>query len=509
MKHPLLTSMALAGLVTLQAVAAPTFAPVLQDHMVLQRGAPVTLWGSAAEGETVTVVWKGHSATTTATDGQWVVTFPACEAAATGSSIHATDSTGTAMLEDILVGDVWLASGQSNMEWRIRQDVPVPADINTNNTLVRLHSGKSLLHVHTPQPYSDTLYRRALAGEGCHWDCHVCSPASIHDFSAVGVCFALSLQEHLRVPVGIICNAVGGSPMESWIASSTLKSKPRYAKLHDSGWLDWPEMEPWVRKRARQNLAPHIARGEQKLLHPYAPGYLHRHAVEPLAGLAFRGVIWYQGEANAETTDIELNATKMEDLIRSWRSTLRDDTLPFLMVQLPRINAPTRPYWAEFREAQAEAARKLPGVGLICTIDLGSTDSDVHPRAKAPVGQRLAILARRMVYGEATLPTYPSVTGWQAEGNTLHITFDQMLSTADGAAPRGFVVGRPKERTSFAAVPATLKGNTITLTLPHPWTEGMAWRYIHTTFAEPNLVGAQGGLPAFPARSESSTQRAN
>ncbi len=495
------SAMALAGLLALPAAATPEFAPVLQDHMVLQRGEPVTLWGTAAEGETVSVEWKGHKAAATTHGGAWKVVLPASAADAGGSTITATDSSGSATLCDVLVGDVWLAGGQSNMEWRIRQSEPVPAGTNTDNPQVRLLNGTGKLF--TPPPnHSNELRQQAAAGRDYEWEWKPCTADTIQDFSAVGTYFALQLQETQQVPIGIICNARGGSPMESWLPPAHLNSAPFYADFRGKGWLSAPTLEKWVRWRAGTDLATMPGSTEEELQHPFAPGFLYRNAIEPLRNLAIRGVIWYQGEANAETADISCNTTKITDLITTWRETFRNPALPFLMVQLPRINTPTRPFWPEFREAQARAAREVPGVGLICTIDLGTTDKDVHPRHKHPVGQRLAELARGMVYAEKGLPGYPQVTDWKAGADSLTITFDRALRTTDGKPPRGFVAGIPTRPESFTELPAAIKGNTVVLTLPRPWQEGMAWRYINTTFAEPNLVGAEGGLPAFPARSD-------
>ncbi len=501
MNRAILSAMSLAGLV-LPAAAAPEFAPVLQSNMVFQRDEPVTIWGTAKNGQSVTVEWKGHKATAKAAKGQWQVQFPATAADAEGSSITATDSTGSATLENVLVGDVWLASGQSNMEWNIRQTQPIPASINVNNPQVRLLRGFGLLHG-VPGAYSEELYQKAADCHGYEWNWRVCSADSIKDFSAVATYFATRLQENIKVPVGIICNAKGGSSMEAWIPREVTGKKKLYATMRGDKWIDSPDFDTWSKGRAKQNLKLMLERGEKGLRHPFAPSYQYDVAIEPLSRLNIKGVIWYQGESNADNPDIELNAAKQKDIINSWRHTFRKPELPFLMVQLPRINAEKqRPYWAEFREVQARVARELRWVGLACTIDLGSTDSNVHPTLKYPVGHRLADLARSLVYGEKGLPTYPVKTAWQAKGDQLTITFDQPLKTTDGKAPRGFMVGTPGKRDSFTEVEATVEGNTVTLTLPRPWKKNMAWRYINTTMANPNLVGAEGELPAFPDRSD-------
>ncbi len=506
MKCAPFSALTLAGLLALPAAATPEFAPVLQNHMVFQRDEPVTLWGSGKNGSTVTVEWKGHKATAKVTRGQWQVELPASPADAQGSTITATDSTGSATLSDVLVGDVWLASGQSNMEWNIRQTQPVPASVNVENPQVRLLRGYGLLHGNPPA-YTEELYKEAEECKGVQWSWRVCSVDSIKDFSAVATYFATRLQENIKVPVGIICNAKGGSSMEAWMPRSVTGKKKLYASMKGDKWMDSEDFDAWSRGRAKQNLKLMLARGEKNLRHPFAPSSQFDVAIKPIEKLNIKGVIWYQGESNADNPDIDLNTAKQKDIITSWRKTFRKAELPFLMVQLPRIRDAKRPHWAEFREVQARCARELPQVGLICTIDLGSTDSNVHPTLKFPVGHRLADLARSSVYGESGLPAYPAVKEWKGEGDTLRITFDQALKTTDGAAPRGFMVGTPGKPESFEEVPAALEENTVTLSLPRAWKKGMAWRYINTTFAEPNLVGAEGALPAFPARSDAARSK--
>ncbi len=498
MRRAFIIAMALAESLFFPALAAPEFAPVLQSGMVLQRGEPVVLWGNARSGETVTVEWKGHKTRVKARNGRWQVQLPPSAEDATASRITATDSSGSTTLENILVGDVWLASGQSNMEWTMAQSQRPPANVRLDNDRVRLLRGHGLLHGN-PGTYSDELYRKAEECGGYTWEWRVCSAASAKDFSAIATFFALSLQQHLGVPIGIICNARGGSSMEAWIPRSIINKKRLYATMRGDRWLDSDDFDAWSRGRAKQNLARQLERGEKNLRHPFAPGYQYEAGIEPLRKLAIRGVIWYQGESNADTPDIGLNVAKIKDIILSWRQTFRQESLPFLMVQLPRINDPKRPFWPEFREAQQRAANEIEGVGLICTIDLGSTNSNVHPPLKAPIGQRLADLARQQVYGAKGLPTYPRITRAEVSGTHLTLHFSEEVKTTDGKPPRGFALGKAGSRESFAEHEAELLPGGTAVTLPAPGGR-RAWRYINTTAAAPNLVGAESGLPVFPHR---------
>ncbi len=512
MDRTFLSALALAGLVALPAAAAPSFAPVLQDHMVLQRDEPVTLWGTAENGETVTVEWKGHRASSKVKKGAWQVELPASAADAEGSTISATDSTGTATLSDVLVGDVWLASGQSNMEWNMKQSAAIPADAQVDNQQVRVLRGYGLLHGNPPA-YTEKLYRDAEACGGYEWSWRPCTVATTKDFSAVATYFATYLQPAIGVPVGIICNAKGGSSMEAWIPEEVTGKKKLYATMKGDKWMDSEDFDAWSRGRAKQNLKPIIAKGEKDLKHPFKPSYQFNAAIKPIEKLNIKGVIWYQGESNADNPDMDLNAAKQADIIEAWRKAFRQPELPFIMVQLPRINDAKRPHWAEFREVQARVARELPQVGLICTIDLGSTNNNVHPPVKAPVGQRLAELARSMVYGEKGLPTYPHMKAWKrtGDGHALCIHYDQKLTTTDGEPPRGFVVGIAGKPDTFVPAEAEVAGKLVTLTTPKVLRGGnpgkLTWGYITTTFAEPNLVGEEGALPAFPTYPQADTDK--
>ncbi len=498
--------LALAALALLPAAAQPAFDRVLQDHMVLQRGRPVVLWGTARPGDSVSVEWKGRTEVVrAAADGSWEARFPASAACAEGSCITARDSEGTATLRDVLVGELWLASGQSNMAWTVKDSRPGSMDWDAWPQLRLLRADCRLKS--RRGAYSLAEYDRALALGGYSWEWRTCSRAAVQDFSAVAAMFGQQLCESEGVPVGIICNAVGGTPMESWLPQGVIDRDPRFASIRGDKWVDSPDYFRWAKIDGGRNVKHAKEAGRSPLCHAYRPAWLFESSVRPLLRLSVRGVIWYQGEANADDADIAAHCGMMMTLIRSWRKAFGQKDMPFLMVQLPRFgNAKAFPFWPEFREAQAQAARRLPHVGLACTIDLGSTGGNIHPPEKEPVARRLADLARAQAYGKGGLPPYPRATGWRAEGGRITIDFDRELATADGRAPRGFAVGRQGARESFIPAAAQLRGRSIVLTLPEAARgiprEELTWRYIATTNANPNLVAAEGGLPAFPARQE-------
>ena len=213
------------------------------------------------------------------------------------------------------------------------------------------------------------------------------SVTSASNFSAVAWWAGKLIHEDSGVPVGLVENAVGGSGTEAWLPMPVLKSRAAYREILAPAWYDSKKIGSWARGRARRNLGAHTEAN-----HPFRPGFLFESGVRDFADFPFDGVLWYQGETNAEVEDMGWNTRLMIDLVEGWRDALRQKALPFYMVQLPRIggNDPSRRFWPEYRKAQAEVAAKLDGVTLVITEDLGWDSPDVHPPDKLPVARRLA-----------------------------------------------------------------------------------------------------------------------
>lgn len=464
--------------------------------MVLQQKAQVPIWGKAKAGAEVEVTWKNQSHKTKANArGEWQVVFDSGEADAEGSSITATDKSGSTTLENILVGDVWLASGQSNMEFTIQRSAPGKTPMEWNNPSVRMFKIQCLLHTKGGS-YTVEQYQQAKEKGFCNWSWEPSNAQSVRNFSAVAAYFAHRLQQELNIPIGIICNAVGGTGMESWTPKSVIDKAPLYTGIKGDKWLTSPDFDGWMRTRANENLRNLKAAGEKNLQHPFCPGSLFERTVRPLTKLPIKGVIWYQGESNADDPDIARNSAKLSLLITSWRAAFHQEELPFLMVQLPRIVDPKRPHWGAFRLAQKKVADALPGVDLICTVDLGETRNEVHPRLKEPVGFRLTDLALRTTYGKET-PRYPEIVEAKKTGKQLILTFSETLRTTDGQMPRGFELAKTPAGPFSPAENVRLEGNKIILQTEGA---GAVWRYNEGTALDPNLASAESGLPAFSAR---------
>lgn len=485
-------------------------ASIFGDHMVLQRDQPVPVWGAASAGEEVVVAVAGREAKAVAdASGAWKATLPAL-AAGGPFTLKITSGSGALQFTNVAVGEVWLASGQSNMEWPLLSARDGTNEVAAvNHPMIRF---ARLPHVSTNAPMSSVAAPWAVA-----------TPSSARSFSAVAWFFARDLEKQLRVPIGIIQAAWGGTMVEAWMPTAAITALPETHAIFDR-WNQLVAAYPALKKKYDEDLprlkqeweaaaakakaegkpAPRLARPPPGPGSPNGPANLWSGMIHPLAPVAIRGVIWYQGESN--TPRAEQYQRLFPAMIRAWREQWAQGEFPFYFVQLANYRAPKSApggsAWAELREAQAKALA-LPATGMATAIDLGE-EKDIHPRNKQEVGRRLALLARARVYGEKDLvdsgPMYRSMT---VEGAAIRLAFDARgggLATRDGGAPAGFAIAG--EDQTFAWADAKIEGETILLTcasVPKPVAARYAWADNPSTA---NVVN-KAGLPLFPFRTDS------
>lgn len=482
-------------------------APTFGDHMVLQRGRPVTVHGTATAGAAIEVTFAAATGAATAgTDGRWRATLPALAASADGRElvVRATrgDDAATATLRDVVIGDVWLCSGQSNMRWRVRQAAAASEMLEgaalPNLRLLdfegRSYSGSGnaaldlaqLSAIDAGNYYSTTGWQRS-------------SPATAKTFSAVAFAFGARLARELDVPIGLIHNAIGGSPIEAWLPREGDSVDAPLRQAMSAWWTD-PDYPSWCRQRLRQDLAAWVEQPTApRPHHCFEPSFLHEAGIAPLADVPLRGVLWYQGESNAEAAggaaDPARTRSGLVSLIRSVRAQWNEPDLPFLMVQLPGMNRP----WAPFRAMQFEVARDLAGVGMAVTIDVGHP-TDVHPRRKLPVGERLARLALAGSYGRDIVANGPMFRRFEQRGRSLRLHFDHAigLRAVDAAPLRGFEIAGA-DRVLHPAQ-ARIDGDTIVVHTAEVAAPTAA-RYAWADDPDGNLVNAEL-LPASPFRTD-------
>jgi sialate O-acetylesterase len=476
--------------------AAVSLPAVLGEHMVVQRGLPFHVWGQAAPGEAVTASFRGESRTTVADElGRFSLYHPA--SAAGGPFTLTVSASNTVRLDDVWVGDVWVAAGQSNMEWPLdAADGGPDAIARADEPHVRFLRAT---RVTSRYPLTD------VATEG--WK--VASPQTAPKFSAVAWFFARAIRERHPVPIGVIDASWGGAPLSAFTPLTTLASDPSLqpAILHWSRMADRQATTLLEVEKEKRDLEPAAAqaraRGEEPPLPRWRPGLeawspagIYNAMVAPLTPHAIRGAIWYQGESDASPERAAVYARLFEETIRSWRRAWGVGDFPFLFVQLANWTAGPGNAWPEVREAQRQTL-SVASTGMAVTVDVGNP-TDIHPRDKKTVGTRLALAARALAYGE-TLP-YSGPLFRQAipDGAALRVYFDH----AEGLAARGGrVVGFEVAGTDGKYVPAEarIEGATVVVSSP----DVKAPRAVRYGWADnpPVCLYDAAGLPASPFRS--------
>ncbi len=506
MKTPLFTLCLLGTILQ----AAPEFAPVFQDHMVIQRDEALQVWGKGKPRETITVTWMGERKSATCDRrGAWTVDFSAPKlpvSAQTGLSLTASDSEGTSTVKDILIGDVWLASGQSNMAYIMNSFADARADsASFDIPQLRFMSIRTPLHT-TGRAYTVAQYKQWLKDGLVQMKWQISSPSTAKGFSAVGAYFGQQMQAELDIPIGIICNAVGGSGMEAWISEQSIKRSPLLKPLHASKWMNAKDDEfaQWMRERAKANLAVIVKEKDLPILHPFKPSFLYNHHLHPISKLGIKGVIWYQGESNAQVNNNERNATLLRTVVSDFRQAFNRKDLPFYIVQLPRIkdSTPLRAHWAEFREVQQAVVDELNYADIICSLDLGQADANVHPAGKKGVATRLCDIALYHMtghkkHGDSSLLS-PRIIEVQRKNKEVILQATAKLHSLDGKMT-GWQY-RASKNADFQEIAVRLDGDRIHITLPETPKKGAELRYNYSTFMTPSLVSKDGGLPLFPWR---------
>lgn len=478
--------------------AEVTLPSVLADHMVIQRDRPVHLWGSADPGEHVAVSFRGHQGTTTADElGRWGIYLPPGEAG--GPFTLTVQGKNTITWNDILVGDVWIASGQSNMEFPMLRSDGFGGTNNAakevaaaNYPHLRLFHAE---HATSDYPMTDIAAKTWTA----------CTPQSVADFSAVAYFFGREILEKEKVPIGLIETDWGGTPAEAWTSLTALGANaglmPVFAERAE---MMRDESDVLLRKQYDKKIqAADLAAGRPPRKFPWypsekswRPAALFNAMVAPFTPLPIRGVIWYQGEANGHGTLAPLYYTLFPTLIQDWRSHWAQGNFPFLFVQIANFN--TDDDWPTVRDAQRRALA-LRNTGMAVTIDIGNPD-DVHPTDKQDVGHRLALWARVLTYGEHIEDSGPLFRQAVPEDGKMRIWFDHDASglTVHGDQLTGFEVAGADGK--FFPASARIDGNSIVAgsdSVPDPQYVRYGW----ANNPRCNLFNA-GGLPASPFTSQ-------
>jgi len=470
--------------------------------MVVQRDLPVHIWGLAAPGEAVQVSFRGETRSTTAGQlGRWSVYLsPGAAGGPFALTVQGTPAAGgtaesnspqTIALDDVLVGDVWVASGQSNMEFAMRQAATADQDLpHAGNARIRLMIVKKKT---SEYPLDDV--------ETDGWAAS--TPETARDFSAVAWYFAREIEQKEHVPVGVIDSTWGGTVAEAWTRMAALGADAALAPL----FVSWGQMtekqgdallavkeEQRLRAEAKAAGKPQPEFPWHPELLSWGPGMLWNGMIAPLTPFPIRGAIWYQGESNSALARAPLYKRVFSTLIEDWRHQWSVGEFPFLYVQISNFKSSPAEDWAELREQQLKTL-ELSNTAMAVTIDIGTPDN-VHPPDKVDVGARLALAARALSYGEDIGYSGPIFHQATPEGNALHVLFEHHAKglMAKGGELTGFEIAGADGR--FVAATARIDGNTVVVTnetVPEPRFVRYGW----ANSPQCNLFNGEG-LPASP-----------
>lgn len=454
---------------------------ILGSGMVLQQEMDVPIWGWADKGEKVTVTFAGQTKTaTTGDDGKWNVKLDKLKASAKGDTLTIA-GTNKIELTDVLVGEVWICSGQSNMEWSLSQSLNGKEEIAaSDHPQIRLFNVPG--HLTSPTPM-----------DNCPGNWTVCSPKTSGGFSAVGYFFGRRLQKELNVPIGLVGSNWGGTRIEPWTTVDGFKAVP-----------ELKDLAAQVEKIA----------ADKSKVSGTTPGAICNAMILPLAPFAMRGAIWYQGESNGGEGESYYHKTIA--LVEGWRK-LFNPELAFYWVQLADFQAPNDDPaggngWAKLREAQRKALN-IKHTGMAVIIDIGEA-KDIHPRNKQDVGHRLAQWALHQTYGKKDLvPCGPLFKGIKVEGSTIRVSFDHVGSgmivgdkvgldpvkeIKDGKLARFAIAGEDKK---WFWAEATIDGDTVVVKSADV-AKPVAVRYAFSMNPEGANLYNKEGIPASPFRSD-------
>lgn len=485
----------LLGLCLSSYAAAEAALPALfSDHMVIQRNLPVHVWGTATAKEPVSVTFRGETKQiTTDALGRWSVYLTPGEAG--GPFPLSVKATNSITFQDVMVGDVWIASGQSNMEFPMYKVAQSEKEIAAANIpevrllLVERKASDYALSNITAKPWA------------------ACSPESINGFSAVAYFFAREIQKREHVPVGIIDSSWGGTPAEAWTSLSAIAKDASLMPIFTaySKMTDKEETNRLEVKLEQQAIEEAKAAGKPVPKFPWRPpvetwkpGALYNGMIAPLVPFPIRGVIWYQGESNSVLDRAPYYARLFPTMIRDWRGRWAEGDFPFLFVQISNFTSTPLEDWPTIREAQLKTLQ-LKNTAMAVTIDIGNPD-DVHPTNKQDVGARLALAARATVYGEKIEYSGPIYRLAVPEGSAMRLWFDHAESglVAKHGELAGFEIAGKDGK--FVPAEAKIEGKTLLVSSPQV-SEPMHVRYGWANSPECNLYNKED-LPASPFQTE-------
>lgn len=470
-------------------------AKIFSSNMVLQREKPIRIWGKAIPGKTVTVVFANEKINTLVkNDSAWMVTFKKQKAHTNPQTVFIQSGNEKIEMNNLLIGDVWLCIGQSNMEWPMQKEMYYKEELpNSRQPMLRLYNpayaGKNTYNI----PFSDSIAQNLTSDNFYKGLWQTCDSNTFKAMSAVAYYFGKQIVQAENIPVGLINISIGGAPLETFISTEVMKKSKQFADKLNGDWLTNDALPEWIRERGNQNVGglTNVPKDEYGNNHSFKPGFAYKSGIEPILNLPIKGILCYQGESNAQEIDrvneyASLSALMVEDYRKKWKQ----PKLPFYFVQLSSID--TLKYkgqlWPLFRDEQRKMMNLVANSGMAVCSDIGFKN-DVHPTNKKDVGERLARWALNKTYHQDIIPSGP--LPWTAKyiNGKIFINFQhagQQLKTADGKSIRGFSIDGIKE------IRAIIQNNQIIIEVKEkPGYVYYGWQH----YSDENLVNAEH-LPA-------------
>lgn len=442
------------ALVTAQLKVAKIFS----DNMVLQRDKPVHIWGKAIPGHKVTVEFAEDKVSTTAQkDSSWSVVFKKQRANTQSQSVTIISGHEKIELKNILIGDIWLGIGQSNMEWPMMKEMHYKEEVvNSYQPLLRFYNptyaGKNTFNV----SFTDSIIKNLSAENFYKGQWQTCDSSSFKTMSAVAYYFGKTIVNEINVPIALINLSIGGAPLETFISTETLKNSSQFAKKIQGNWLINNALPVWARERGKQNIGrlTNLTNDANGNNHPFKPGFAYRSGIEPILAMPIKGVICYQGESNAQEIErVKEYAALFALMIKDYRLKWKQPELPFYYVQLSSIDSVQykSQLWPQFRDEQRKMLQLIPNAGMAVCSDIGFKN-DVHPTNKKEVGERLARWVLFNTGKKNIIPSGPMPFQARYENGKISISFHyagNKLVTADGNTVHGFSIDGINECEAF------------------------------------------------------------
>jgi len=433
---------------SLQAQVSPD--KLFSDNMVLQRDRPIRVWGKATPGQSVTVSFAGKSARVLTTkDSTWLIGLPAQPANTLPQDMTITSGPETILLRNILIGDLWLCIGQSNMEFPMKAESHFTAALqDADNNRLRWYNPTYIGKNVYATAFTDSMCRRLNKEDFYQGSWQSSNAANLATMSAIGYYFGRRITKEAGIPIGLIHLAIGGCPLETFADALALSHSPQFAAKASGNWLNNEALPVWPRTRAHEHLGPAClaampsAPSTSGPDHAYKTGFAFEAGIRPLLSMPIRGILWYQGESNAQEWDrVKEYKALLKWMIADYRKKWAQPGMPFYWVQLSSIDTLhyRSQYWPEFRDGQRSLLAEVRNGGMAVSSDVGARDN-VHPTDKRTVGERLARWALHDVYGKKIMPCGPLPLRADYSSGRIRIRFQytgDSLQTSDDLPLRG------------------------------------------------------------------------